>query len=88
MAEEGVARAPGIVVDHVSHWFAGRGREPVHALDDVSLTIDVGEFVTVVGPSGCGKSTLLKVIAGLTRPTSGTATFQGRPIDGPSPERG
>lgn len=88
VVDENGAHTEGIVVKNVSHWFASRGREPVQALDDVSLTIDVGEFVTIVGPSGCGKSTLLKVIAGLTRPTSGVATFQGRPIDGPSPERG
>ncbi len=86
--DEGTAPTAGIVVENVSHWFVGRGREPVHALDNVSLTIDIGEFVTIVGPSGCGKSTLLKVIAGLTQPTSGTATFQGKPINGPSPERG
>ena len=41
------------------------------ALDDLSLTVAQGEFVSVVGPSGCGKSTLLRVIAGLTRATSG-----------------
>jgi NitT/TauT family transport system ATP-binding protein len=41
------------------------------ALDDLSLTVERGEFVSVVGPSGCGKSTLLRVISGLTRPTSG-----------------
>jgi NitT/TauT family transport system ATP-binding protein len=41
------------------------------ALDDLSLTVGRGEFVSVVGPSGCGKSTLLRVIAGLTRATSG-----------------
>jgi NitT/TauT family transport system ATP-binding protein len=42
------------------------------ALEDLSLTVDRGEFVSVVGPSGCGKSTLLRIIAGLTQATSGT----------------
>ena len=41
------------------------------AVDDIDLSIDDGEFVTVVGPSGCGKSTTLRMIAGLERPTSG-----------------
>ncbi len=42
------------------------------ALDTVSLTVEKGEFVTIVGPSGCGKSTLLKIASGLLEPTSGT----------------
>ena len=42
------------------------------AIDDVDLTIDRGEFVTIVGPSGCGKSTLLRIISGLQQPTSGS----------------
>ena len=42
------------------------------ALDDVSLSVDSGEFVTIVGPSGCGKSTLLKIASGLLKASSGT----------------
>jgi len=44
------------------------------ALQDVSFTVDQGEFVTVVGPSGCGKSTLLKMASGLLEPTSGSVS--------------
>ena len=47
-------------------------------LDDVSLSINAGEFVSVIGPSGCGKSTLLKVIAGLCEADGGTVTIDGR----------
>jgi NitT/TauT family transport system ATP-binding protein len=46
------------------------------ALDDISLTIADGEFVSVVGPSGCGKSTLLRIMAGLDTPTDGNVTIE------------
>jgi len=49
----------------------------VHALQDVSLTIEPGSFVTVTGPSGSGKTTLLLTLGGLIRPTSGQVVFQG-----------
>ncbi len=57
-------------------------RRPLHALGPVSLQFARGEFFSVVGPSGCGKSTLLDLLAGLSKPTTGTAEFEGRPIDG------
>jgi NitT/TauT family transport system ATP-binding protein len=55
-----------------------RGRTEVTALDDVDLTIGIGEFVTFIGPSGCGKSTLLRLIADLTEPSSGTVSVNGK----------
>src|SRR5688572_1384725 len=54
--------------DHVSMVFP----DGTHAVDDVSLTVDPGEFVTIVGPSGCGKSTLLRIASGLETQTGGT----------------
>ena len=51
----------------------------VAALQDVSLTVGAGEFVSLIGPSGCGKSTLLRVIADLTQPTKGDIKVAGLP---------
>jgi NitT/TauT family transport system ATP-binding protein len=58
------------------------------ALDNVSLRVQAGEFVTIVGPSGCGKSTLLKVVAGLVPPTSGQVSLMGRRVSGPQKDIG
>jgi nitrate ABC transporter ATP-binding subunit len=58
------------------------------ALDGVDLSIRRGEFVSLIGHSGCGKSTLLDLIAGLTKPTSGTLTLEGEPITRPGADRG
>ena len=58
----------------------GSGETEVHALDGVNLTVEQGEFVSVVGTSGSGKSTLLHMLGGLDRPTSGTVTVDGREL--------
>ncbi|MES2077474.1 MAG: ATP-binding cassette domain-containing protein, partial [Pseudomonadota bacterium] len=58
-----------------------------HALSDVNLTVQKGEFITLIGHSGCGKSTLLNLIAGLTTASEGVLLCGGREIAGPSPER-
>jgi len=61
--------------------FLTRGKR-VLAVESVNLTIEEGEFVTVVGPSGCGKSTLLNLCVGLLRASSGQILFRGKAIDG------
>jgi len=58
-----------------------------HALSDVNLAVEQGEFITLIGHSGCGKSTLLNLVAGLNRPTSGVLVCSAREIAGPGPER-
>jgi len=56
----------------------GSGEDATVALQDVDLTVEAGQFVTVVGASGCGKSTMLNLIAGLEKPTSGTIDVNGK----------
>ena len=58
------------------------------AVEDVSLDIASGEFISIVGPSGCGKSTVMNMIAGLDHQTSGTIEKDGVPITGPGADRG
>jgi nitrate/nitrite transport system ATP-binding protein len=58
-----------------------------HALREINLSIDKGEFIALIGHSGCGKSTLLNLIAGLTLPTGGGLICDNREIAGPGPER-
>ena len=62
--------------------------ESVHALDDINLEIQDGEFIAVVGPSGCGKSTLLNILAGLLPYREGAVKVDGQPVHGPGPDRG
>jgi len=62
---------------------AGKSYGKFAALRPIDLTIDEGEFVSVVGPSGCGKSTLLKLVAGLSPASSGEVRLQGQRVDAP-----
>ena len=78
-----------IQVEHVSKIFRREdGQETLTALENVSLTVNSGEFVAIVGASGCGKSTLLRMIAGLETPTLGEIKMDGLCIRGTSEKRG
>jgi NitT/TauT family transport system ATP-binding protein len=55
---------------------------PHNAIDGLGFTVSAGELVCVVGPSGCGKSTLLRTVAGLIRPSRGSVSLHGTPVDG------
>lgn len=76
-------------LDNVSKVFAKVESDVVtHALYNVSVTMESGEFISLVGPSGCGKSTILRLVAGLIMPTLGKVTVDGKEIEGPEPNRG
>ncbi|GAA2833724.1 ABC transporter ATP-binding protein [Kitasatospora sp. CM 4170] len=73
------AGSPAVRISHVHKSF-GRAGAQTHVLDDITLDVAPGEFVTLLGASGCGKSTLLNLVAGLDRPTAGTIEVPaGRP---------
>ena len=61
---------------------------PMRVLDDVSFEIRHGEFVSIIGPSGCGKTTLMNIVGGFVQPTSGRVLLDGKPVQGPGPDRG
>ena len=78
---------PRIVLENVKKEFdTESGRLLV--VDDVSLAINDGEFISFIGPSGCGKTTILNMIAGFQLPSAGAIALDGKPITGPGAERG
>ena len=66
----------------------GRAHEHATILRNVNLTVEEGDFVSIIGYSGSGKSSLINLVAGLLKPTTGQAMMDGKIIDSPGPERG
>ena len=77
-----------LTLDHLTKKFPARGGGgEVNAVDDVSLNIEKGQFVTLLGPSGCGKTTTLRLIAGFEFPTSGRIMLDGNRLDDVPPNK-
>jgi ABC-type nitrate/sulfonate/bicarbonate transport system ATPase subunit len=78
-----------LTLEHLEKtYFDPFANRQVTAIRDISLTIDAGDFVSVVGPSGCGKTTMLNTIAGFLAPTAGRIRVDDRVVSGPGPDRG
>lgn len=81
-----------IEINHVGRTFRKKGRasegEVFHALKDVNIQVEQGEFFSIVGPSGCGKSTLLDLLIGLSKPDEGELLIDGARITEPKLDRG
>ncbi|OMP68851.1 nitrate ABC transporter ATP-binding protein, partial [Agrobacterium tumefaciens] len=75
------SRMPALEVRNLRKTFRER-RSEVHVLNDLSLQVQSGEFVSIIGPSGSGKSTLFHIIGGLTPPDSGSVLMDGRDVTG------
>ena len=75
---------PFVEARNISKTFR-KGRSIRNVLNGVHLTVEEGEFVSIVGSTGSGKSTLLSILAGLTMPTEGTVSIQGQPVHGIHP---
>ncbi len=77
-----------VEITNVAMAFKGKsGKPPFVALQNISLNVEDGAFVSLIGHSGCGKSTLLNMIAGLLIPTSGEIVAGGTRVTGPGPDR-
>ena len=68
-------------VENIEEKYQAQNGE-VTALENISFSMDKGEFMSIVGPSGCGKSTLLSILAGLLKPTAGAVYVKGEKVEG------
>ena len=76
-----------IEISHLSVDYTERNKH-FTALNDVSFSVENGEFVSVIGSSGCGKSTLLSILEGIRHPSEGSILIDGEPVRGTGNDRG
>lgn len=77
-----------IEIESVGRTYVDTNSNAVEALQNISLSVRRGEFLSIIGPSGCGKTTLLRLLAGLDIPQAGRVTLEGEKITAPDPKRG
>lgn len=76
-----------VILKNINKDFQNGKKHTLHVLDNINLTIERGEFLSILGPSGCGKSTVLNLIAGLETASSGELLIEGKEMKGPGQNR-
>ena len=77
-----------IEIVRLSHCYTDTAGRLITALEDITLEVEHGRFLTIVGPSGCGKTTLLNIVAGFIPPSEGEVLLDGKPVKGSGADRG
>jgi NitT/TauT family transport system ATP-binding protein len=88
VAPDASAKDAAIAIEDVTLRFTTPDGHMMTALRDFTMTVARGEFACVVGPTGCGKSTTLNLVTSLLKPTTGTVSVMGKPVEGISPDIG
>ena len=70
-----------VEIRNMTKKFEEKGHREIMVLDNISVQIEEGKFVSILGPSGCGKSTLLNIICGIMKPTAGEILIDGKPLN-------
>ena len=81
------AKSKSVRLEHIVKEYIAPDKSVFRAVDDVSLHIEPGEFITLLGPSGCGKTTTLRMVAGFEVPTSGSIFLGDEKINNLTPDK-